>query len=297
MENGMVNATIGTATILAMCVTFFIAMILPIVGLIVYGLRNPKQGIVKAWFLGAAGFFITQIVVRTPLLSAISMLEGFVEFATEHYLLYAILLASSAGLFELVGRYAVAKILSKNLTFKKAFAAGLGHGGIEAMVIIGMAYVSNLIYVIMINTGAINAVIAQSEAMGVDAAPFYEAVSTLVNTPTFMFLLAGYERVLTMISHTAMSLLVCYFVWKKQDIKGLGICLLIHTLLDGVSAVVSGLATPYLGSVISQNASYVIIYVYLTAVAVASVFVIRKIKQSWSAEAVCDAAVENVAAE
>lgn len=297
MENGMVNATIGSATILAMCVTFFIAMILPIVGLIVYGLRNPKQGIVKAWFLGAAGFFITQIVVRMPLLSAISMLEGFVEFATEHYLLYAILLASSAGLFELVGRYIVAKILSKKLTFKKAFAAGLGHGGIEAMVIVGMGYVSNFVYVIMINTGAINAAIAQGEAMGVDVAPFYEAVSTLVNTPTSMFLLAGYERVLTMISHTAMSLLVCYFVWKKQDIKGLGICLLIHTLLDGVTGVVSGLASPYLGSVISQNASYVIIYVYLTAVAVASVFVIRKIKQSWSAETVCDVAVENVTVE
>ena len=284
MENGMVNATVGGATILAMCVTFFVSVILPIVGLIVYGLKNRKQGIVKAWFLGAAGFFVTQVIVRLPLLSTLSMSEGFVRFAENHYLLYVILLAFTAGLFELAGRYAVAKILSKELTFKKAVAAGLGHGGIEAIVLIGMTYISNLLYVLMINTGAINVTIAQAEAMGVDVTAIYTLVDSLVNTPASIFLLAGYERILTMTAHTAMTVIVFYFVWKKQDLKGIGICLLMHTLLDGVTAIVSGLATPYLGSVISQNVSYVLIYVFLTAIAVVSVVIIRKMKEVFVSE-------------
>ena len=283
-NTAFVSGVVGGGSIAAMCVTLFVSLVLPVILLVIYALKNRKQGVVKAWFLGAAGFFVTQIVVRIPLLSVLNMSESFISFAENNYLIYAILLAFTAGLFELVGRYVVAKILSKNLSFKKGFAAGLGHGGIEAMALIGMSYISNLLYVAMINTGAINAVIAQTEAMGVDTSAIYTLVDTLVNTPAYMFLLGGYERLLTMIAHTAMTLIVFYFVWKKQDIKGIGICLLMHTLLDGVSAIVSGMATPYLGSVISQNVSYVIIYVYLTIVAVVAVVVIRKIKQSWREE-------------
>lgn len=278
--------TVSGSSIAAMCVTLVIALVLPVVILIVYAVKNKKQGIVGAWFLGAAGFFVTQMVVRTPILSVLGMSEGFVAFAQNHYLIYAIVLAFTAGLFEVVGRYVVAKILSKNLIFKKGFAAGIGHGGIEAMILIGISYISNLIYVGMINSGAINAVIAQTESMGVDATPVYTLVDTLVNTPAYLFLLAGYERVLTMICQAAMSLLVCYFVWKKQDIKGIGICLLLHTLLDGVSAVVSGMSAPYLGSVVSQNVSYVIIYVFLTLMAILSVYIIIKIKKAWKPETV-----------
>ena len=283
-NTAFVSGVVGGGSIAAMCVTLFVSLVLPVILLVIYALKNRKQGVVKAWFLGAAGFFVTQIVVRIPLLSVLNMSESFISFAENNYVIYAILLAFTAGLFELVGRYVVAKILSKNLSFKKGFAAGLGHGGIEAMALIGMSYISNLLYVAMINTGAINAVIAQTEAMGVDTSAIYTLVDTLVNTPAYMFLLGGYERLLTMIAHTAMTLIVFYFVWKKQDIKGIGICLLMHTLLDGVSAIVSGMATPYLGSVISQNVSYVIIYVYLTIVAVVAVVVIRKIKQSWREE-------------
>ena len=278
--------TVSGSSIAAMCVTLVIALVLPVVILIVYAIKNRKQGVVGAWFLGAAGFFVTQMVIRTPILSVLGMSEGFVAFAQNHYLIYAIALAFTAGLFEVAGRYVVAKILSKSLTFKKGFAAGLGHGGIEAMILIGISYISNLIYVGMINSGAINAVIAQTESMGVDATPVYTLVDTLVNTPASMFLLSGYERVLTMLGQAAMSLLVCYFVWEKQDIKGIGICLLLHTLLDGVSAVVSGMSTPYLGAVVSQNVSYVIIYVFLTLMAVLSVYIIIKIKKAWRSEMV-----------
>lgn len=284
MTNEATGAVSG-GSIVAMCVTLAIALLLPVIALIVYALKNKKQGVVGAWFLGAAGFFVTQIIIRTPILSMLSLSENFMTFVTSHYLVYVILLAVTAALFEVAGRYVSAKILSKNLTFTKGFAAGLGHGGIEAMVLIGMAYISNLLYVAMINSGAIEAVIAQTEAMGVDTSSIYVLVDTLVETPAYMYLLAGYERILTMICHVAMTLIVFYFMWKKQTAKGIGICVLAHTLLDGVTAIVSGLATPYLGSVISQNVAYVIIYVYLTVMAVVSVVVIRRIKDAWSTEA------------
>ena len=276
--------TVSIGSIAAMCVTLFISLILPVIVLIVYALKNRKQGVAGAWFIGAAGFFVTQIVIRVPILSTLSLMPGFMAFAENHYVVYSLMLGLTAALFEVVGRYASAKILSKNLTFTKGFAAGLGHGGIEAIILIGMTYVSNLLYVVMINSGAIEGVIAQTEAMGVDVAPVYALVDTLVNGPAYLYLLAGYERILAMIGHVAMTLVVFYFMSKEETLKGIGICVLYHFVMDSMVGIIGGLATPYLGSVISQNVSYVITYVFLTAMAAVAVWAIRKTKVVWKVE-------------
>jgi len=277
--------TVSGGSIAAMCVTLFISLILPVVALIVYAVKNRKQGVASAWFLGAAGFFLMQVVIRVPILSTLSLMPGFVSFVENHYVLYALMLGLTAALFEVVGRFACAKILNKNLTYTKGFAAGLGHGGIEAMVLIGMTYVSNLLYVAMINTGAIEGVIAQTEAMGVDvASEVYALVDTLVNGPAYLYLLAGYERILAMIGHVAMTLVVFYFMSKKQTLKGIGICVLYHFVMDSMVGIIGGLATPYLGSVVSQNVSYVITYVFLTAMAAVAIVAICKIRAAWKVE-------------
>ena len=278
--------TVSGGSIAAMCVTLFISLILPVVALVVYAVKNRKQGVASAWFLGAAGFFLMQVVIRVPILSTLSLMPGFVSFVENHYVLYALMLGLTAALFEVVGRFACAKILNKNLTYTKGFAAGLGHGGIEAMVLIGMTYVSNLLYVAMINTGAIEGVIAQTEAMGVDVTPVYALVETLVNGPAYLYLLAGYERILAMIGHVAMTLVVFYFMSKKQTLKGIGICVLYHFVMDSMVGIIGGLATPYLGSVVSQNVSYVITYVFLTAMAAVAIVAICKIRAAWKAEPV-----------
>ena len=279
--------TVSGSSIAAMCVTLFISLVLPVIVLIVYALKNRKQGVAGAWFLGAAGFFVTQIVIRVPILSALSLMPGFVAFAENYYVIYALVLGLTAALFEVAGRYASAKILAKNLTYTKGFAAGLGHGGIEAMVLIGMTYVSNLLYVAMINTGAIEGVIAQTEAAGVDvSAEVYALVDTLVNSPAYVYLLAGYERILAMVGHVAMTLVVFYFMSKEETLKGIGICVLYHFIMDSMVGIIGGLATPYLGSVISQNASYAITYVFLTAMVAVAVMAIVKIRAAWKVETV-----------
>lgn len=275
---------VGGSSIAAMCVTLFISLILPVIALIVYAVKNKKQGVVGAWFLGAAGFFVTQIIIRVPILSVLSLMPEFVAFAENYYVVYSLLLGLTAALFEVVGRFASAKILSKNLTFTKGFAAGLGHGGIEAMVLVGMTYISNLLYVAMINSGTIEVVIAQTEAMGVDVTPIYTLIDSLVNSPSYLFLLAGYERILAMIGHVAMTLVVFYFMSKKQTLKGIGICVLYHFVMDSMVGIIGGLATPYLGSVVSQNVSYAITYVFLTAMAAVAIVAICKIRAAWKVE-------------
>lgn len=272
---------VGVSTIIAVCVTLFISLVLPIVVYIMYGVKNKGKGVWTAWLLGAAGFFVFQMIIRVPILNLLSLNAGFVAFSQEQYILYCFILALTAALFEAIGRYIVAKIMSKGLTFKRSMAAGMGHGGIEAILLIGMTYINNLVYISMINTGSFDTVVTQNAELGADTAGLVAVKEALMNTGAIAFYLAGYERILTMISHTALSLIVCYFVWKKKDLLGIGICVAVHFLMDFISPVVNGMATGYLGNRLSVGAAYSIIYIFLTDVAVVSIIVIKKLKRNW----------------
>lgn len=274
---------VNTSTLIAVIITFLITSILPLVVWVIYGLKNKGKGVFTAWLLGAAGFFIMQIIIRIPILNMLSLTAGFQSFVAKHYVLYCLVVAFTAGLFELIGRYVVAKIMAKNLTYEKGFAAGLGHGGIEAMIIIGMTYLNNLLYIGMINSGTFDGIVEQTAALGVDTTSLVAVKDALINTNSAVFLLAGYERILTMILHVALSLMVCYFVSKKQDLKGILICLACHWMVDFIAPLVNGMATEYMGNMISQTTAYIIVYVFLTIVAVASVVSIMNIRKKWSA--------------
>ncbi len=265
---------VGTASILAMVVTLFISTVLPILVYIVYGVKNKGKGVWTAWLIGAAGFTIMQLVIRTPILSLLSLSAGFVTFAKEHYTMYVLVLAFTAALFELVARYVIAKILQKKQFFEKAVAVGLGHGGIEAIALIGLAYVNNILYSLMINTGVYDTLVSQTASMGVDTTSLLVAKASLIETSPTMFLLAGYERILTMILHVAMTVLVFYFVKKKKDIVGIILCLLIHTLIDFVPAFLVG--------IMAANLAYIITYTFLTVMAVLGIIILVVIKKKWS---------------
>lgn len=273
---------VSVATIVTACITLFITLILPVIVYVIYGVKNKGKGVWTAWLFGAAGFFVLQIIIRMPILSVLSVVPGFVEFEIEHYIWYCLILAFTAGLFETAGRYAVAKLMSAKLDYTRSFAAGLGHGSIEAIFVVGLTYVSNLIYIIMINTGIFDSIVAQTAGSGVDTTMLLALKESLINTPSGIFLLAGYERILTVLFHIALSMVVCYFVSRKKDVTGIVICILCHWAVDFIVAVMNGMATVYLGNVISVNAAYVIIYVFLTLVAVVSVVVIRRLKKKWA---------------
>lgn len=272
---------VSISTIITVIITFCVSAILPFAVLVIYALKNKGKGIWSAWLLGAAGFFVMQIIIRTPTLNLLATTQGFTSFATEHFVLYCLIMAFTAALFEVIGRYAVAKFMSKNLTFERGIAAGLGHGGIEAIVIIGMTYLNNLVYISMINSGTFDGVVEQTAALGVDTTSLLAIKDNLLNMNSAMFLLAGYERILTMILHVALSLAVCYFVSRKEDWKGILICLICHCFVDFVAPFVNGCATQYMGNLLSTTTAYIIAYVFLTIVALASIYAIRKMNKKW----------------
>ena len=266
---------ISLSTIIACCVTLAVSLILPVLVLICLAMKNKKQGIVSAWLLGAAGFFVTQILIRIPILTALQNQSWFLTFAQNHLFSYAFSLAFTAGLFELAGRFAVARIMQKRLTLRRSLAAGLGHGGIEAIILIGITYINNLAYIAMINSGTFDTVVAQTAALGVDVSQLELIRQQLVSASPALFLLAGLERILAMTGHAAMSMLVCYGVAHGKASLCALLCLGIHTLMD---------LTAGISLVLPQSTAYPIIYAILTLMAVLSLFVMREITRRWKKE-------------
>ena len=268
---------IPDATILSCIVTLFISLILPLIVLLVYALRNRKQGIVSAWIIGALGFFIPQMLIRLPILTLLS--PQLAKFAAFSPLLYTLTLAVTAGLFELAGRILAARVMGSRLTPKRALAAGLGHGGIESMVIIGISYINNLVYIVMIQNGTFDALLAQSAASPEVVAQLEQVRTALLTTSPAMFLLAGYERLLTMVCQAAMSVMVCYGMASGKPGKYILLCLGLHTLLDCTAGI-----SLYIGKGLTLATGYLIIYVILTAAAILSIFILVKILRRWAGE-------------
>lgn len=266
-------------SIISIILTLIVSLIVPPAFAAVYASRHKKQGIWSAWLVGALGFFVPQILIRLPILAALSRTDGFIAFSQTHTLIYGFALAFTAGLFELSGRYAVARCLKKNLTYRRALAAGLGHGGIEAILITGLAYLSNVVFLVMLQTGGFDATVAQTTAAGGDVTVLLTAKDALMNTPWALFLLAGFERLLAMTCHAAMSMIVCYAIYRKRILPGLLICLAIHTTIDSVAGI-----SLMIGKGLTRAAAYTIIYILLTAVTVLSILILKKIRARWAAE-------------
>jgi uncharacterized membrane protein YhfC len=220
-----------------MLITLVICIGLPVVLLLSFRKKMGK-GVTSAFLAGALGFFVPQAVIRIPALQGLALLDGFATFVQEHFWVYAVLLALSAGLFETVGRLVVFKTVLKNrTTYNAALCAGLGHGGIEAAYLVGLTYVNNLVLSVMINNGSAFDVLT---GQGLESNQASQLITTMTQTSTATFYMAGFERVFTIGFHIGLSLLLAYGITRNQTTKFFVLVMLTHSSFDFV--VIAGQA-------------------------------------------------------
>jgi uncharacterized membrane protein YhfC len=195
------------------------------IGLVVYLCVVRKASFV-AVLVGALVFLVFQLLTRIPLLQVISQMEWYQAMAASLPLL-AIFLSVTAALFEETGRYLAFRYVLKNrLETKNAVAYGVGHGGFEAIVLVGLTYINNLVICLAINSGTYDTTIGP--ALGASAEMVKNQFLTL---PSHIFALGGIERFLTILVHIGLSVLVYYAVRYRMPRFYL-YALLAHTLLN-----------------------------------------------------------------
>jgi uncharacterized membrane protein YhfC len=172
--------------------------------------KKPRHG--KPVLLGALTFLVFQVLTRIPLLQlAAARMPWYIVMNATQPLLTALFLGATAGLFEEGGRYLVMSLLlKKDRSLPDAVAFGVGHGGIEAVLLAG---INSLLALITVLTGT----------GSVDGS---------------LMLAGGVERIAAMTLHVAWSIMVMKSVSQRKPVWLL-IAFLLHTVVDAGAVAAS----------------------------------------------------------
>lgn len=227
---------VPAASLLCMGLCLVISFAVPF-GLLIY-LAVKKKAQVLPFFVGCAVMiffaFILEGLVHRMILgsSAGASIRG-------NTLLYALYAGLMAGVFEECGRWLAMKTVLRNHLDENvnAFMYGAGHGGIEAIMVLGIASINNLTYSVMINTGTVSRLTESvpPELLG----QVEEAITALQTTPAWQFLMGGAERIFAILLHLALSVFVWFAVKNKDKRYLFPFAILVHALVDGATVILS----------------------------------------------------------
>lgn len=230
--------TVSAANMIGMVFSLVVSVGLPIaLGIIVYKKTHAK---VSSCFIGA-GIFVVFALILEQILHVIVLAIMGPDFQSKT-VLFGLYAALAAGLFEETGRLVAMKFfMKKNLDKGNALMYGVGHGGVEAILLVGLTYVNNIAIAIMINTGTIQLSMSQLEPAMQKAT--YQQLQPLWMSPSYVFYMAGVERVAAVILQICLSVLVykCVKTGQKKFIAG---AILLHFLVDFVTVVTAGFGMP-----------------------------------------------------
>lgn len=168
--------------------------------------RKLKGGL-GALLLGAVVFIVSALILEQTCHRIVFQVAG--DALNGNIWLYALYGAVMAAAFEEFARYfAMKNYLKKRnlLNRQNALMYGVGHGGIESILVAGMAQVSNLVTSFMVNNGSIEASLSALDDATREAA--MESLQKLWGTGSALFFLSGIERVLAIAFQIALSVLV-----------------------------------------------------------------------------------------
>ncbi|GAB4190780.1 MAG: YhfC family intramembrane metalloprotease [Roseiflexaceae bacterium] len=207
-------------------VSAIIAIVLPPVLAFVAGRRLGASWRFVGY--GALIFLVFQILTRIPLVQVLQLvLAPHLAGSIGLQVAWVAALALSAGVFEEVGRYVGYRWLFKpeQRTWDNAVMYGLGHGGIESILLVGGAVVLSLIGLLTIQSSGLGVI---PENLRPQVAAQFAAAA---EAPAWLQLAGGWERIGAITFHVAMSV-VGLQVFRRGSLRWLGLAVLLHTLFN-----------------------------------------------------------------
>ena len=234
--------SIPLVNIIFMAISGVIALAVPIV--LARHLLVKKKVNIKAFFIGAGIFILFALIFEQFFHQVILTKTGtFGVSITNNIWYYAIYGGLAAGLFEELGRYVGFRFfLTKEKNPNTSIMYGLGHGGIEAILLVGVVMINNIIYSILINQEALSLIIKDPATL----ATTLNSLSVLSTTPALYFLMGGVERISAIILQVSLSVFVFMSVKYRGKKHLFFIAILIHAVVDFTVVVLAHFSNIYL---------------------------------------------------
>ena len=225
---------ISPATFIVLALDFIIGMAVPI--LLAVWLVKKYNCRMEKILIGAGVFFLFALVLESLVHLVVLKNTGI----QDNKIAFAIYGGLMAGLFEETGRFLAFKFLLKKDNNHTALAYGVGHGGMEVIMVFAMAMLSNLIIGIMANTGNVDLLLAKAPDDPAAKEQMDAIVATLSATSPGTYLIGLWERCSAMILQISLSVLVFVavrkggrFIWLFPS------AILLHALVDGIVVLIA----------------------------------------------------------
>lgn len=236
MEN-IEFGTVSTSSMLLMLLTAVLGIALPLIAAIIW--CRKKHEPFTTVLIGAATFLLFAIIIEKPLQSCVISLDSPVsQFVNARPVLWGIIVGLFPGVFEETGRFVAYKTLLRKRTQRETgLSHGIGHGGFEAMFILGITYIEYFVFAIMINSGSFYELIIEpiKDTLTPDVAEQITAIVEQITTFSAGTLgLALIDRFLAVLFHIGASIMVFYAVKDKKKWWLYPLAIIIHTVIDGL---------------------------------------------------------------
>ena len=255
--------TVPGSTVTAITVSMMISILLPIALMIIWRVKSKAK--IATFFIGAATFVVFAMILESILHNVILSVMGQEAFTALPF--YAIYGGLAAGIFEEIGRYISMRLFMKrSLDKKEAIMFGIGHGGTESILLLGMTMISNLIVAVMLNIG-----LGELMVTGLDSGMKQQVIDQLSPLWTMappQMLVGALERMFAITFHICAS----YLVYRSVKEHRFTLCLLaviLHALMDGITVVISKMT----GSIFFAE---IFIGVFAAVFAIVTVMIYRK---------------------
>ncbi len=190
----------------------------------------------RYFFFGVAIFAIFQLFTRVPLVAvAGTLLRPVLTTSKLALWIYLFILALTAGLTEEIGRWVGYRWFMgrEEKTWAKGVMYGLGHGGLESIVLVGGGAILSLIGLLVVQSidlGGLNAAQQQS---------IHNQFAAIATQPVWLPLLGAWERLWTVLIQVALSLVVLQGFTRGRQGRWLMLAIALHFIVDFTTVAMS----------------------------------------------------------
>ena len=236
MEN-MEFGTVSTSSLLFMLLTAVLGIALPLITAIIW--CKKKHEPFTTVLIGAATFLLFAIVIEKPLQALVISLDSPVsQFVNARPVLWGIIVGLFPGVFEETGRFVAFKtVLRKRKQRETGLSHGIGHGGFEALFILGITYIEYFVFAIMLNQGSFVELMIEPVKDTLTPDVVKQITGIVEQITTFSAATMGValvDRLIAVLYHIGASIMVFYAVKDKKKWWLYPLSILIHTVIDGL---------------------------------------------------------------
>lgn len=239
MEN-MEFGTVSTIQLALILLTAILGIALPLIAAIIW--CKKKHEPFTTVLIGAATFLLFAIVIEKPLQALVIQLDSPVsQFVNARPVLWAFIVGLFPGVFEETGRFVAFKtVLRKRTQRETGLTHGIGHGGFEAMFILGITYIEYFVFAIMLNQGSFFELMIEpvKDTLTPDVIKQITGIVEQITTFSAGALgLALIDRLIAVFYHIGASILVFYAAKDKKRLWLYPFAIAIHTAIDMVAGL------------------------------------------------------------